>query len=95
MASVHPGVTARKIGNRVEALAVTPRQACTLLSIGNTYLYELIRIGELDSYLEGRARRITMESIQRRVARLVAENAAKSSHRQTEKLAERGGTDRA
>jgi hypothetical protein len=67
-----------------------------LLSVGNTHLYELISTGELDSYLEGRARRITMESIQRRVARLVAETADKSSHRKTEKgLAERGGTDRA
>jgi hypothetical protein len=47
-----------------------------LLSVGNTHLYELISTGELDSYLEGRARRITVESIQRRIARLVAENAA-------------------
>ena len=43
---------------------------------------ELIRTGELDSYLEGRARRITMESIQRRVARLVAENAAARPRRE-------------
>lgn len=49
-----------------------------LLSIGNTRLYELIRTGELDSYLEGRARRITMESIQRRVARKLDETAAAS-----------------
>ena len=49
-----------------------------LLSIGNTHLYELISTGELDSYLEGRARRITVESIQRRVARLVAENAERA-----------------
>jgi hypothetical protein len=53
-----------------------------LLSIGNTHLYELIRTGELDSYLEGRGRRITMESIQRRVACLVAENAAARSRRE-------------
>jgi excisionase family DNA binding protein len=83
MSSLHPGVTGRN------PLAVTPRQTCMLLSIGNTHLYELIRTGELDSYLEGRARRITMESIQRRVARLVAENAAKSSQRQNGERARR------
>ena len=75
MSSLHPGVTGRE---SLEPLAVTPRQACTLLSIGNTRLYELIGTGQLDSYLEGRARRITMESIQRRVARLVVEAGAKS-----------------
>ena len=49
-----------------------------LLSIGNTHLYELIRTGELDSYLEGRARRISMESIEQRVAHLLVEAGAKS-----------------
>jgi excisionase family DNA binding protein len=72
MSSLHPEVTCSK------PLAVTPSQACMLLSIGNTHLYELIRTGELDSYLEGRARRITMESIERRVARLLVEAGAKS-----------------
>ena len=69
---------------RSKPLAVTPRQACMLLSIGNTHLYELIRTGELDSYLEGRARRITMESIQRRVARKLGETAAARPGREEE-----------
>jgi hypothetical protein len=40
--------------------------------VGNTRLYELLSAGELESYLDGRARRITMASIRTRVARLVA-----------------------
>jgi excisionase family DNA binding protein len=72
VASVHPEVTGSK------PLAVTPRQACVLLSIGNTRLYHLISNGELETYREGRARRITMESIERRVAHLLVEARAKS-----------------
>jgi excisionase family DNA binding protein len=68
MASLHPGITGRA---DLEPLAVAPRQACVLLSIGNTRLYELLRSGELESYLEGRSRRITMQSIHRRITRLL------------------------
>jgi excisionase family DNA binding protein len=63
MATIHPG-------RDLEPLAVAPRQACLLLGIGNTRLYELIGNGELEAYNEGRARRITMASIRARVARL-------------------------
>jgi excisionase family DNA binding protein len=72
MASVHPQVTNRTIGANVEPLAVSPRQACILLGIGNTRLYQLIGNRELESYLEGRARRITLASIRGRVANLSA-----------------------
>ena len=51
----------------LEPLVVTPREACRLLSIGNTRLYELIGAGELESYLDGRARRVTMASIRARI----------------------------
>jgi excisionase family DNA binding protein len=53
----------------IDPLVVTPRAACRLLSLGNTRLYELIRRRELDSYRDGRARRITMASIRAYVAR--------------------------
>jgi excisionase family DNA binding protein len=59
-----------------EPLAVTPREACRLLSIGNTRLYELIAAKEIESYQEGRARRITMTSIRARITRLVADGGA-------------------
>jgi excisionase family DNA binding protein len=71
MASLHPGITGRA-NNHLEPLAVSPRQACVLLGVGNTRLYQLIGSGELETYLDGRARRITMDSIRRRIARLVA-----------------------
>jgi excisionase family DNA binding protein len=71
MDTVHSGVTERTCGSNVEALAVSPRQACQLLGIGTTRLYQLIGAHELVSYHEGRARRITMASIRARVARLV------------------------
>jgi excisionase family DNA binding protein len=70
MDTVHSGVTGRTGGSNVEALAVSPRQACQLLGIGTTRLYQLIGAHELVSYHEGRARRITMASIRARVARL-------------------------
>lgn len=73
MATAHPSIAGPCPGNRdclFEPLAVSPRQACLLLGIGNTRLYELIRDRELVTYREGRARRITMESIHARVARL-------------------------
>jgi excisionase family DNA binding protein len=72
--TIHPGVTGSCATSvRLEPLAVTPRQACILLGVGNTRLYQLIGNRELESYLDGRGRRITMESIRRRVARLVAD----------------------
>jgi excisionase family DNA binding protein len=56
----------------LEPLAVSPAEACRLLSIGNTRLYQLIGSAELESYRDGRARRITMRSIRARMARLLA-----------------------
>jgi excisionase family DNA binding protein len=66
------GVTGRCSSDHLEPLVVSPRQACRLLNVGNTRLYQLIAAGEVESYREGRARRITTESIRRRVARLAA-----------------------
>lgn len=70
MTTIRPEVTGR--GNNFEPLAVSPRQACLLLGVGNTRLYQLIGAGELVSYNEGRARRITTASIRERVARLAS-----------------------
>lgn len=61
-----------------EPLAVSPGQACLLLGIGNTRLYQLIGKGELVTYHEGRARRVTMASIRARVARLAATDTARA-----------------
>ena len=72
MATIYPDTGRRPLDNDrpIEPLAVSPRQACLLLGVGNTRLYELIRDCELVSYHEGRARRITMASIRARIAQL-------------------------
>jgi len=70
MAGIHPSVTGRAVGNNLEPLVVSPKQACLLLGVGNTRLYQLIGNGELVAYKDGRARRVTIASIRARVARL-------------------------
>jgi hypothetical protein len=55
-----------------ERLLVRPRRACHLLDCGTTRLYELIDGGELESFLDGRSRKITVESIQRYIAKRLA-----------------------
>jgi hypothetical protein len=50
-------------------LVVSPRRARHLLDMGNTRLYELLAAGELDSFLDGRSRKITIESIHRYISR--------------------------
>lgn len=53
-------------------LAVPPREACRLLSLSMTKIYSLMRSGELNSYSDGRARRIPMQSIHIYMARHLA-----------------------
>jgi excisionase family DNA binding protein len=57
----------------VEPIVVRPRQACILLGCGMTYLFNLLNEGELESYLDGRSRLITLASIKARIARKLAE----------------------
>jgi excisionase family DNA binding protein len=60
-----------------EPLLVKPRQACALLGMGLTRLYELIGDGEFDSFLDGRSRKITMKSVHEYIARRLAEAGAR------------------
>ena len=78
MSSIHPGVTGSASSRDLGPLAVSPRQACLLLGVGNTRLYQLIGAGELVAYKDGRSRRITLASIRARVARLTAAAGANS-----------------
>jgi hypothetical protein len=55
-----------------ERLLVRPRRACHLLDCGTTRLYELIDAGELQSFLDGASRKITVESIRRYIAKHLA-----------------------
>ncbi len=56
----------------VEPLVVKPRAAWKLLGCGNTRGYELLAAGELQSYKDGRSRKITVASIKAFVARQLA-----------------------
>ena len=60
-------------------LAVSPKKAGVILDLGQTTIYELIKNGELESYQEGRARKITMRSIRCRIERLIAEQRSVSA----------------
>jgi hypothetical protein len=55
-----------------EALVVKPARACQMLSCGRTHLYGLIAAKELDTFLDGGARKITVESIRRYIERQLA-----------------------
>jgi hypothetical protein len=55
-----------------ERLVVRPRRAKHMLDCGNTRLYQLLKDRELDSFLDGRSRKITVESIRALISRRLA-----------------------
>jgi hypothetical protein len=59
-----------------ERLAVSPRRAWHMLGCGNTHGYALLAAGKLESYLDGRSRRITMRSIHRYIADRLADTSS-------------------
>lgn len=63
-----------KPGISVRPLVVGTAEAQRLGGWGKTKIFELIAAGELDSYLDGRVRRITMESIEARIQRKLEES---------------------
>jgi len=54
-------------------LVVGTAEAGRLGGWGKTKIFELIAAGELDSYLDGRVRRITLASIEARIQRKLRE----------------------
>jgi hypothetical protein len=60
----------------IEPLVVKPRVAWKLLSCGNTKGYELLQSGELDSFLDGGSRKITMASIRRYIERRLQQDSS-------------------
>jgi len=57
-----------------EPLAVRPREAWRMLGCGNSHGYELLARGELESFTDGAARKITVDSIKRYIARRLAKS---------------------
>ena len=69
MTTLDPEITGLVSGKTVEPLLVRPAEAWKMLGCGNTYGYELINTRQLDSFLDGKARKITVASIHRYIAR--------------------------
>ena len=57
---------------RDEPIVVSPRRAQQLLDVGHSRLYELLSQGELQSYKDGKSRKIVVASIKEYVARKLA-----------------------
>jgi excisionase family DNA binding protein len=55
---------------KMETLLLTPREAASVLGIGRSMLYELLRSGELPSVRIGSCRRIAAADLSDLVARL-------------------------
>jgi hypothetical protein len=57
-------------------LVVSPTKAMRMLDCGRTRLYQLLNAGELQSYRDGKARKITVSSIQARIRRMLQQSKA-------------------
>ena len=76
MAATKPHNPFTAADDRPTPLVVRPRVAWRLLDCGNSFGYGLIAANEIASYRDGRARKITVESIHRYIQRKIAERSA-------------------
>jgi excisionase family DNA binding protein len=60
-------------------LVASPNQTMRVIQVSRKKLYELINTGELESYTEGKSRRITVKSINEYIERRLAAEAARRS----------------
>jgi excisionase family DNA binding protein len=58
-------------------LVASPNQAMRAIHVSRKKLYELINTGELESYTEGKSRRITVKSINEYIERRLAAEATR------------------
>jgi hypothetical protein len=56
----------------VMPLVVRPREAWRMLNCSNYYGYKLLAAGELESFVDGNARKVTTKSIRRSISRQIA-----------------------
>jgi excisionase family DNA binding protein len=68
-------------------LVASPNQAMKALLVSRSTLYSLINAGELQSYTEGRSRRITVKSISAYVERRLASEAERRGKAATDSTA--------
>jgi excisionase family DNA binding protein len=54
----------------VDRLLLTPEDAADVLGVGRTKLYELLRVGAIESVRIGRARRVPADALHDHVTRL-------------------------
>jgi hypothetical protein len=69
----------KSIGSDEQRIVVSPRRAMHMLDCGKTHLYDLIGNGELDSYLDGSSRKITVQSIHRHIERRLTQHGSKGA----------------
>ena len=70
----------------IDPLAVSPKKAKVLLDVGITRLYQLIGNGEVESFRDGKSRKIVFASLKAYIARQIEAEPTKQ---------QRGWTDRA
>jgi excisionase family DNA binding protein len=63
--------------SEIEAFAVPAKKAAPAIGVGMTRLYQLINAGEIESYRDGKARKIVVASLKAYVERQVVAEAAK------------------
>jgi hypothetical protein len=68
------------LGDLVGPLVVKPRTACLMLACSHKRLYQMLN-RQLESFLNGRSRLITIASIRDLIARGLAESAASKPKR--------------
>jgi excisionase family DNA binding protein len=75
-------MTTNSLTDPVKPLVVGPAKTGVLLDAGLDTVYDLIKSGELESYLEGRRRKITMQSIERLIQKRLAAASTEFEYRE-------------
>jgi hypothetical protein len=65
------------LGDLEGPLVVKPKTAWKMLQCSNSRGYELLKAGELESFRDGRSRKITVRSIEQYIARRIRQHGHK------------------
>jgi len=61
------------VGSRIECLVVAIPDACAMIGIGRSKLYQLLADGEIESVRVGKRRLVIVDSLRELLSRLAAE----------------------